>query len=182
MRRNNLTVNRKAKWTRGDIPRPKYSKRHFSSSPVGVIHKYSQPSQQLSFEESLNYFQNEKRVSIKFYDALQHHRHNSLGDDIEKSVRCLHRGLIIFQFMRSRNCTSDQLELVKFSHSPTLVSTMMLLLNRHLTHYKWYFVSFTTHAGAWFVCDKCNWLRGCLLRYWESDFFCVLILSPCRDV
>lgn len=46
--------------------------------------------------------------------------------------------------------------------------TMMLLLNRHLTRYKWYFVSFTTHGGMWFVCDKCNWLCGCFLHIWRA--------------
>lgn len=56
-------------------------------------------------------------------------------------------------------------------------STSTMLLNRHLTRYKWYFcVILHTHGGMWFVCDKCNWLRGCflLLRraikgYWKSE-------------
>lgn len=86
--------------------------------------------------------------------------------------------------MRSWNCTSDQLELKNSLTlpSPALVSTMMLLLNRHLTHYKWYFVSFTTHAGAWFVCDKCNWLRGCVRKKKKADRWWVLRFLLCAPL
>lgn len=79
--------------------------------------------------------------------------------------------MIIFQSW-SWNCTSHQLEMKFF-----WASTIMLLLNRHLTYYKWYFLSFSTHGGMWFVCDNCNWLRGCFLHiqsdikgYWKREY------------
>jgi hypothetical protein len=68
----------------------------------------------------------------------------------------------------SWNCTSNHTWNFSYKFLSTLsispFSTMMLLLNRHLTRYKWYFcVILLTHGGMWFVCDKCNWLRGCFL-------------------
>lgn len=40
-----------------------------------------------------------------------------------------------------------------FSLETTFISTMMLLLNRHLTHYKWYFRDTLCHSLHMAACD-----------------------------
>lgn len=160
-----FTLNRKANVEKYEDIHAKCLKIHFHSDSlvtcwchswttlfVAVI-TFSAPSQQLS--------------SIKFYFVLQ----NVMWKVIDNKSSCNES----FRWMETSVTKDDHFPVVilklhfkstwigkkSFPNELISFSTMMLLLNRHLTQYKWYFVSFSAHGGVWFVCDKCNWLCGC---------------------